>query len=152
MDQFKDTHRTRMEHLSLSATTIVSKNLEISSAQLYDKIIAHANQYNASIAIREHSDQEFTFRNWKSSKNISVDFGRNADEKIGMNPLRTIGISHPQMTRTTLNNCDIFDLVRRQLGISYRGLVWHGKMKSESENLRGNKIFENAERQNNFKV
>ena len=32
------------------------------------------------------------------------------------------------------------------------GLSWHGVEKSESENLGGNNIFENAERKNNFEV
>ena len=30
------------------------------------------------------------------------------------------------------------------------GFSWHGVEKSESENLGGNNIFENAERKNNF--
>ena len=44
MDQLADTNRTRMEHISLSEITIGSKELVISSAQLGDKLIVHANQ------------------------------------------------------------------------------------------------------------
>ena len=69
-----------------------------------------------------------------------------------MNPLRTIGISHPQMTRTTLNNCDIFDLVNRPSYLAYRVSEYHGTMKSESKTLVGTKMFENAERKNNSEL
>ena len=68
---------------------------------------------------------------------MSVDFGRNAHDKIGMNPSRTIGSPRLQITRTTLRNFDILDFVRRVF-------PWHGIMKSEGENLvenlRGNNI------------
>ena len=50
------------------------------------------------------------------------------------------------------SNCNIFKLVRRTLDLVYRGSQWHDTAKSESENLGGNKIFRNAERENNFKV
>ena len=53
-------------------------------------------------------------------------------------------------------NCDIFDWVIKMSDIAYRGLSWHGKMESESENiienLRGNNIFTNAERESNLKL
>ena len=38
------------------------------------------------------------------------------------------------------------------LDLSYRGSTCHGTIESESENLIGNKFFENAERENNFEV
>ena len=83
---------------------------------------------------------------------MSVDFRQNVDDKIGMNPSRTIGIPRPQINRTRLNNFDIFDLFISPSDLSYRLFEWHGTMKSESENLTGNKIFENVERGNNSKV
>ena len=36
--------------------------------------------------------------------------------------------------------------------LAYRSLSWNGAEKSESENLGGNHIFENAERKNIFEV
>ena len=59
---------------------------------------------------------------------MSVDFGWNADDKIRMNPSRSIGSPCPQVTMTRLSNCDIFDFVRR-VSLCY------GTIKSESENL-----------------
>ena len=47
-------------------------------------------------------------------------------------------------------NCDIFNSARGMLDLVYKGSPWHGAAKSE--NLGGNKIFENAECENNFKV
>ena len=64
-----------------------------------------------------------------------------------MNPQGPIVAMIPYYNR--VNNCKIFDLASRPSYLSYRGSEWHGTMKSESENLRGNKIFENAERENN---
>ena len=48
-----------------------------------------------------------------------------------------------------MSNYNIFNSVSR-------GSLWHGKMKSENENLvenlKGNKSFKNAENRNNFKI
>ena len=66
-----------------------------------------------------------------------------------MNPSRAIGSLHPQVTRTILNNCKIFDLV-------IRVLPCHGKIKNETgnilENLRDKIVFKNSERKDNFNV
>ena len=51
----------------------------------------HANQAIDFIEIQIHGDYDFPFGSWKSGNEMSIDFGRNADDKIGMNPLRTIG-------------------------------------------------------------
>ena len=67
-----------------------------------------------------------------------------------MNPQGPIVTTIPYSNMA--RNCDIFDLVIRTLDLAYRGLTWHRTMKSESKKLRGNKIFENAERRNNFEV
>ena len=93
-DQSTDTNHTRMEHISLSAFNIGSKELAIGSVRLVNQIIAEANQANDSIDIRQHGDCDFAFGSWKTVTK-SVDFGRNAEEKIGMNPSRTIEIPHP---------------------------------------------------------
>ena len=132
-DQLADTNRTRMEHLLLSVTTIGSKEFAIVSMRLGKNLIAEANKSISSIDIWDHSDQEFPSGSRKSGNEMSVDFGRNMDDKIGMNPLRTIGIPRPHITSTRLRNCNIFDLV-------VRGLVCHGTAKSKSENLRVKKI------------
>ena len=82
MDKSADTNRTRMEHLSLSDTAIGLKDLAIVSERLGNKLIAEANQASASIDRRGHSDQGFSFRSQKSGNKMSVDFERNADEKL----------------------------------------------------------------------
>ena len=98
---------------------------------------------------RRQSDWDLPFGSPKSGKKMSVNFWWNADEKNGMKPSRTIRIPHPKINRNRMSNCDIFDSVSR-------GFPWHGNMKSESENqvgnLRGRKIFNNAERENNFDI
>ena len=74
------------------------------------------------------------------------------DEKIGMNPSRTIRSPRPQITRIRKGGFDIFHSTIGTPDIAYRGLPWHGEVKSESENLDGNNFFKNAERKNNFEV
>ena len=115
----------------MSEITIASKDLAISSARLVNKLTVHSNQSIASIDRRGNSDREFPFRSWKSGNVMTVDFGWNADDRIVMNPSRTIGNPHLQITRTSLSNCNILELV-------IRCLSWHGTMKSKSENLVGN--------------
>ena len=75
---------------------------------------------------------------------MSVDFGRNADDKIGMNPSRTIGIPRPQITGTSQESFNIFNSIRGTLDLAYKGLLYIGGAKSE--NLRRNKGFKNDER------
>ena len=128
MNQSTDTNHTRMEHLLLSARTTGSKYLAIGSARLRDKLIAEANQSSASIDRWVHGDWYLYLGSQKSGNKMSVDFGRNTDDKIGMEPSRTIRRPHPQITRTRPRNCNISDLVSR---VS----PWHVKMKSGSENL-----------------
>ena len=50
------------------------------------------------------------------------------------------------------SNCNIFESIRGMSIISSRGSTWHGVAKTEIENLGGNKIFESAQRGNNFEV
>ena len=113
------------------------------------KIIEEENQASDSIDRWGHGDWDFPFGSPKSGKKMSADFGRNLDEKIVMIPSRTIRSPHLHIARTRLSNCDILESF-------IRGLSWYGTTKNESknlvENLRGNKIFKNAERENNFKV
>ena len=138
-----------MEHLSLSTVTIGSKDIDIGSVLLGDKVIAEANQARSSTDRKGHGYQYFLFGSWKSGNEISVDFGRNANENISMNPSRATRSPCSQITRTRLSNCNIFDSVSR-------GLTWHGTIKSECENkvenLRGDNIFKNSERENNSEV
>ena len=77
------------------ATNIGSKELAISSSHLGNKLIAHDKHSITFIDIHLHSDQDFPFEIMKSGNKMSVDFGRNTDETIGMNSSRTIG-SHTQ--------------------------------------------------------
>ena len=46
----------------------------------------------------------------------------------------------------------IFNSVNRRSDIAYRDSSWHGTAKIESENLKGNNIFKNTERESNFEV
>ena len=151
-DQSADTNHTSMEHLSLSTIIIGSKYIVISSEWLGNKLIVSANQESTPIDIRGHGDREFPFGIQKSGNKMSVDFGRNADDKIGMNPSRTIRIPRPQITSTRKGSCDIFDLVSRTSDLSYMGFLWYGTDKIESKNLGGNTNFENAESENNFEA
>ena len=80
--QLIDTNRTRIEHLSLSAVTIGSKYLVIGSARLGDKIVLEAKQASTSIDRQGHGYQDFPFGSRKSGDGMSVDFGRNANEKL----------------------------------------------------------------------
>ena len=83
---------------------------------------------------------------------MSVDFRRNVDDKIGMNPSRTIGSPHPQIKYTRQGDFDIFDSIKGMLDLNYVGFPWHGAVKSGVENLGGNKSFKNSEQENNFEV
>ena len=127
-DQQPDTNRTSMEHLSFPATPIGSKELAVGSMRLGNNIMTEANQSSASIDRWVHGDWYLYLGSQKSGNKMSVDFGRNTDDKIGMEPSRTIRRPHPQITRTRPRNCNISDLVSR---VS----PWHVKMKSGSENL-----------------
>ena len=115
----------------------------IGISRLGDNLIREANQSRYYIDRLVQGDQDF--HSWKSANKICVDFRRSADDKIGMNLLITIGRPFPNITSTRLSNCYIRDLVR---SIS----PWHGTIKSESENLRRNTNFKNAELKNNFQV
>ena len=90
MDQPTDTNRTRMEHLLLSAVNLGSKDITIGSEWLDKNIITEANQSRNYIDRRGNSDRNSPFGSCKSGDEMSVDFGRNVDDKISMNPLRTI--------------------------------------------------------------
>ena len=81
----------------------------------------------------------------------TTEIGRqNINNHTGMNTQGPIMTTIPESSIS--NNFGIFDLVKRTPDIAYRGLPWYGTKKSENENLRGNKIFENTERRNNSKV
>ena len=76
--------------------------------------------------------------------------GRSIDNHTGMNPQRPIVTMVPESN--SARNFYIFNSIKGALDISFRGLPWHIAAKSESENIGGNNIFENAERENNFEV
>ena len=64
--QLAGTNHTRMEDLSLSETTIGSKDIAICSSQLGDKLIAESNQLSAPVDRQWHGDREFPFGSWES--------------------------------------------------------------------------------------
>ena len=83
----------------------------------------HANQASASVDILVHVNRDFYFESRNIGKKISVDFGRNANDKIGMNPSRTIIILCSQITSTNEGSkCNVFDSVRSTSDLAYRGL------------------------------
>ena len=85
-----------------------------------NKLIVHSKQLSTPIDIQEHGDQYFLFGSRKSGNKISVNFGRNIDEKIGMKPLRNIGVpSHP-ITSISKESCNIFDLINIMSNITFR--------------------------------
>ena len=77
-------------------------------------------------------------------------YRQNIGNSNEMNPQGPILTMIPESNRE--NNCNIFDFIRRTSDISYRGSMWYIIVNIESKYLRGNKIFENAERNNNFEV
>ena len=108
--------------------TIGPKELAIFSARLGDNIIMEDKQASASVDKQGRGDWDFLFGSQKTSNEMSVDFGRNVDEKFAMIPSIAIVSPHPQVSRTRTRNCEIFHWVRR---VS----PWHGTMKKEIENL-----------------
>ena len=84
-DQSANSNRTSMKHASFSAITIWSEEIAISRAHL-DKTLIHTNQASASIDRRGHGDQDFSFGGWKSCDKIGIDFGRNTNKIIPVNP------------------------------------------------------------------
>ena len=83
----------------------------IGSVQFGDKIIVEANQESTYIDIWVHGDKDFSFGSRKSGNKISVNFGRNVDDKITMNPLRAIRSPCPNVTRTKMRKYNVFGLV-----------------------------------------
>ena len=138
-----------MDHLSFPTATIGLKEIVIGSAKLSNELVVKSNQESAYIDRHGHSDGGFPFGSHKNGNKTSVDFGRTSDGRIGMNPSRTIEIPLPQITRTSLSNCDMLKLFRK-------GFPLNGTMTSEGENLvvnlRGNKISKRSELENHFEV
>ena len=77
-------------------------------------------------------------------------YGRNINNRTRVNPQGPIGtiISETNSARSF----GIIDSTSRTFYIVYRGLLWQGADKIESENHGGNNISENAERKNSFGV
>ena len=132
-----------MEHILLLDVTIGYKELAISRS-LSDDMIIHTNQLSASIDIGRNGDGEISFGSRKSCNKMSIEFGKNTNYKIRMNPPRTIGITSPHITNMKsvtgigfgCYSCDgippsdigSFDLFGRgTLYFSYSSTSWHGK-------------------------
>ena len=84
--------------------------------------------------------------------NSGIDFPRSRchiDNRTDTNPQGTIGIPHPQVTRTRMRKCNIFNSV-------IRCFLWHGTKNSENENLvenhKVNKNYNISERKINSEV
>ena len=98
-----------------------------------------------------------------------IDFRRNTDDIIGVNPPKTTRSIIPQINGMKSgtgigfgrNSGDGIPPINiRSFGLFDRGtwyfsdisVLWHGSVKSESEKPGSNRIFENAERENNSEV
>ena len=90
------------------------------NARFGDKFIMHTNQSSTSIDRQGHSDRDTSLEIRKSGKKMSVDFGWNADDKIGMNPSRTIVIHHTWITSTRQVSFNIFDSIRGMSYLAYK--------------------------------
>ena len=90
MGQLENTNLTRMEHVLLSNIYIGSEEPTISRAHLEETII-QTNQASASIGRRRHVDRGLSSGSQKICDKIIIDFGRNMNNGIPMNPSRTIG-------------------------------------------------------------
>ena len=121
-----------MGHLSFSDKNIGLNDLAISSARLVDKLVVNTNQEIYSVDKLVHGDKDLPFGSQKSGNKMSVDFRQNTDDKFGVNPSITIGIPQPQIIRSRVINCNIFDSVSRPSYLSYMGSTWHRTIKSES--------------------
>ena len=84
----------------MSEINIGSNYIAIASTRLGENIIMHDNQSITSIDRQRHNDQNLPFKSQTIGNEMKVDFRRNADDEIRMNPLRTIRIPHPHNTRT----------------------------------------------------
>ena len=140
-----------MENVLLLDITIGSKELVISRAR-FDDTLVHTNQVSAYIDRRVHSDCNISFVSWKSCNEMSIDFGRNTNDGIRVNPPITIGSIIPQITSTKSGNerrrigfgqnigdyipprnirsFGLFDRVTSEF--SDRSVSWHGAVKNES--------------------
>ena len=117
-----------------------------------DNTLVHTNQASAFIDIRRQSDQEFSFWSRKSFNEMIIYFGSNRNYGIIVNPSRTIRIKGPQVTNIIQGRFDIFDSIIKTSDPAYSIVSWQITAKNESENLGGNNIRENAERNDNFEV
>ena len=86
-----------MEHASLSAITIGSKDIATSIA-CSDHTLIHINQTSAFIDRRGYVDWYISFVIRNICNKISIDFGWNTNDGIGVKPLRTIRSIIPQIT------------------------------------------------------
>ena len=74
-----------MEHIALLFISVGSKELAIGGARSENTLI-HTNQLSASIDIRVHSDWEIFFKITNSYNKMSIYFGWNTNDGIGVNP------------------------------------------------------------------
>ena len=80
-----------MEHLLFWELTIGSKDIYIVCVRLGNNIFAETKQLSTSIDREGHGDWDFPFGSWKSGNKMSVDFGKNTNDKIKMNLSISIG-------------------------------------------------------------
>ena len=85
-NQSADINRIKIEYLSLLEIIIGSKELTIRSARLGDNIIMYTNQASSPLDRWGHSSQFFSIQSQKICYKMSVYFGQNMNEKIGINP------------------------------------------------------------------
>ena len=93
----ENTNHNRMERVLFLDVNIGSKEIAIRRSRL-DNSLIYTNQSSASIDRRGHGDLEISFGCRKSCNEMSIDFRRNMNDGIHVNPLRTIGSIIPHIT------------------------------------------------------
>ena len=128
MDQLANTNRDGMEYVLLLTIAIGSEDLAI-SRDFWDETLIHTNQSISYIDIHGNGDWDLSLGSQNSCNKTSIDFGRNMNDGISVNPSITIGSIIPQVTRTKQGRFNIFDSFRETLDISDRNASWHGEVK-----------------------
>ena len=81
----ENTNRDGMEHISLRTIVIGSEEPAMSRSYSDDKLI-HTNQVSDSIDRHGHGKWDFSIGSWKNGKKMSINFGRNKNDGISVNP------------------------------------------------------------------
>ena len=113
----------------------MSKGLTTGGAHS-DNILISSNQARASIDIRRNGYWAISLDSQKSCNKIILDFGKNMNAGISVNPSRTIRSIVPQITKTSQGILVIFDSIRVISYIAYKSVPWHGTRTKKVKSLK----------------